>query len=265
MTMENDAVVWRFDAATGIGRLVMNRPGVLNAMDVPSANTLLAAVRALTAQPGLRVIVLSGEGRAFCAGGDVASFTANGMARAGEVIHALLDPLNTAVLALRSHPAPVVCAVRGVAAGAGLALAISGDVVVAEAKARFVLAYDRIGAPPDCGLSWFLPRRVGRGMAFEMMLSGRMLMASEALACRMVDRVEEGEAFDAAVEDLVARIAAGPTQAYGAFKRLMDTDMSLAEHLEAERRAFISMTGTGDFAEGVSAFIGKREASFKGY
>ncbi|MCA2013670.1 enoyl-CoA hydratase/isomerase family protein [Pararhodobacter sp. CCB-MM2] len=257
-------VLTDFDPATGIGRLTLNRPEVLNALDAATAQDFLTAVRALTTKPGLRCIVLTGAGRAFAAGGDVATFTANGIERAPEVIHALLDPLNTAIIALRQHPAPVITAVKGVAAGAGLSLALSGDLILAEEKARFVVAYDRVGAPPDCGMSWFLPRRVGRGMAFEMMLTGRVITAPEALACRLVDRTAHAEAFDTELEALALRVASGPTQAYGHFKALMDSDMGLAEHLEAERAAFIRTTATADFAEGVAAFTGKRDPKFQG-
>ncbi|MFT4149005.1 MAG: enoyl-CoA hydratase-related protein [Paracoccaceae bacterium] len=253
-----------FDATTGIGRLTLNRPEVLNALDVPTARAFLAAVRQLTATPGLRVIVLSGAGRAFAAGGDVAGFTAQGIGAAASVIHDLLDALNPAILALRQVAAPVITAVHGTAAGAGLSLAISGDLVVAAENARFMIAYDRIGASPDCGLSWFLPRRIGRGAAFEMMLTGRSLSATEALALRLVDRTAAESELAAIVEDLARRVADGPTQAFGHFKTLMDSDLDLSAHLEAERRGFTSCTLTQDFAEGVGAFIAKRQASFAG-
>lgn len=258
-------VLTEFDAATGIGRLTLNRPEVLNALDVPTARAFLAAVRGLTATPGLRVIVLSGAGRAFAAGGDVASFTAGGIDAAAGVIHDLLDALNPAILALRQHPAPVITAVRGAAAGAGLSLAISGDLVVAEDRARFMIAYDRIGAPPDCGLSWFLPRRVGRGLAFEMMLTGRSLTAAEALAARLADRTAPEADFDATVNALAAQVAAGPTQAFGHYKALLDGSLDLAAHLEAERQGFTACTRTADFAEGVEAFTAKRQPVFTGH
>lgn len=257
-------VLTDFDATTGIGRLTLNRPDVLNALDVPTARAFLAAVRQLTATPGLRVIVLSGAGRAFAAGGDVASFAAGGVHRAADVIHDLLDALNPAILALRQTPAPVITAVRGAAAGAGLSLAISGDLVVAEERARFMIAYDRIGASPDCGLSWFLPRRVGRGMAFGMMLAGRSLTAAEALAIRLIDRSAPEAEFDAVVDDLAMRVAAGPTQAFGHYKALLDGNLDLAAHLEAERQRFTACTHTADFAEGVDAFITKRNPVFTG-
>lgn len=257
-------VLTEFDATTGIGRLTLNRPDVLNALDVPTARAFLAAVRLLTAKPGLRVIVLSGAGRSFAAGGDVGSFTAGGIERAAEVIHHLLDALNPAILALRQTPAPVITAVRGAAAGAGLSLAISGDLVVAEDRARFVIAYDRIGAPPDCGLSWFLPRRVGRGLAFEMMLTSRCLTAAEALAHHLVDFTASEAEFAGVVNDLAIRVAAGPTRAFGHYKALLDSGLDLAAHLEAERKGFTSCTQTDDFAEGVQAFMAKRDPIFTG-
>lgn len=258
------SVLIDFDAATGIGRLTLNRPEVLNAVDGASARALLQAVRQLTQTPGLRVIVLAGAGRAFAAGGDVASFLKGGAEKAPDVLNEILDAVNPAVVALRNHPAPVITAVRGAAAGAGLALAILGDVVVAEERARFVLAYDKLGTSPDCGASWFLPRRVGRGVAFQMMLTGRILTAPEALAAGLVDQVEPEANFDAAVDALAARIAAGPTQAFGQFKRLMDSGLGLADQLEAERAGFLSCIPTQDFSEGVHAFLEKRTPAFKG-
>lgn len=257
-------VLTEFDPATGIGRLTLNRPDVLNALDVPTARAFLVAVRHLTARPGLRVIVLSGAGRAFAAGGDVASFASGGIDRAAEVIHDLLDALNPAILALRQSQAPVIAAVRGAAAGAGLSLALSGDLIVAEEKARFMIAYDRIGASPDCGLSWFLPRRVGRGMAFGMMLTGRSLTTPEALAARLIDRSAPEAEFEAVVAELAARVAAGPTQAFGHYKALLDGNLDLATHLEAERHRFTACTQTADFAEGVDAFLTRRDPVFTG-
>lgn len=257
-------VLTEFDTATGIGRLTLNRPEVLNAIDASAARALLAAVRELTMKPGLRVIVVSGAGRAFAAGGDVASFTAKGIGSAPQIVHELLDALHPAILALRRHPAPVITAVRGAAAGAGLALALSGDLLVAEEGARFVIAYDRIGASPDCGTSWFLPRRVGRGVAFQMMLTSRNLDAAEALATGLADRVAPAGGLESTVDELAALVASGPTQAYGRYKALLDGNLDLAEHLEAERDSFIAGTQTADFAEGVAAFIGKRKPVFSG-
>ena len=258
-------VLSEYNPQTGIGRLTLNRPEVLNALDVAMARAFLAAVRALTARPGLRVIILSGAGRAFAAGGDVVSFTANGVEAAPTVIHELLDALNPAILALRQHPAPVIAAARGVAAGAGLSLVLTSDLIVAEEHTSFLLGYDRIGVTPDCGMSWFLPRRVGRGLAFEMMLTSRSLTAAEALAVRLIDRLASAEHFESVVTELACAVAKGPTRAFGQFKALLDGTRDLAAQLEAERQAFIAATATADFAEGVAAFAGKRAVDFRGH
>lgn len=253
-----------FDPATGIGRLLLNRPEVLNSLDVPMAQAFLAAVRRLTGEPGLRVILLSGAGRGFCAGGDVAAFVARGQDHAAPVIQDLLDALNPAILALRQHPAPVVCAPHGVVAGAGLSLALSGDMILASEGTKFLIAYERIGAPPDCGLSWFLPRRVGRGQAFRMMLTSAELSGTEALDCGLIDQLLPPEAFTAGVEALLGQIAAGPTRAFGTYKALLDGGMSLANHLEAERDGFVAASRSVDFKEGVAAFTARRKPVFAG-
>ncbi|MFC0812998.1 enoyl-CoA hydratase/isomerase family protein [Paracoccus panacisoli] len=258
------SVICDFDETTGIGRITLNRPEVLNALDVATARAFQAAVRSLTERAGLRVVVIGGAGRSFAAGGDVQSFAAGGPDKTGEVVHATLDALNPAIIALRQHPAPVITAVQGVAAGAGLSLAVSGDLVVAENGARFVVAYDRIGATPDCGLTWFLPRRVGRGLAFRMMMTGATLDAGAALTAGLVDEVAPAGGLGDAVTALATRIAAGPTQSYGHFKRLMDSGASLAQQLEDERAAFADSIHTEDFSEGTSAFLEKRQPRFIG-
>lgn len=260
MTSDHPVLV-SIDHASGIARITFNRPEVLNAVDVATANAFLQAARAVSADPAVRCIILSGQGRAFAAGGDVASFGAD-PEKSAEIVNALLDPLHPAILALRASPAPVVAAIRGVAAGAGLSLALSADYVVAAKDASFLIAYDKIGASPDCGGVWFLQRRVGRARAFEMMLLGSVLDAATAREYGVVNEVAED--VEARAGEIAAKIASGPTQAYGAFKALMDTDRSLAGHLEAEREAFIKMTATEDFREGTAAFLGKRKAQFKG-
>ena len=260
MTQDQPVLV-SIDRASGIARIRFNRPEVLNAVDLASATAFLQAARIVAADPAVRCIILSGQGRAFVAGGDIASF-AREPENAGAAVNALLDALHPAILALRAAPAPVVAAVHGAAAGAGLSLALSADYVVAAPDARFVVAYDKIGASPDCGGVWFLQRRVGRARAFEMMLLGSVLDAATALQYGAVNEVAENVELRAG--EIAAKIASGPTQAYGAFKALMDNDMSLAQHLEAEREAFLRMTVTEDFREGTAAFLDKRKAQFKG-
>jgi len=253
-------VVDTFDRETGIAHITFNRPDVLNAIDIATAKAFRDAVLRITARDDLRCIVLAGAGRAFVAGGDVQSF----QAEPAKVVDALLEALHPTVMALRTCPAPVLAVVQGSAAGAGLSLALAADYLLAGDKARFVIAYDRIGASPDCGGTWFLPRKVGRRTAFAMMLLSPVLDAGAALEAGIVSEVVPGEDLDARAAELARIIASGPTLALGHFKRLLDSAFAtpLAQHLEAERAAFIASTRTSDFAEGVSAFIQKRKPTF---
>lgn len=263
--MTSDLVSSSIDTTTGVAILRFERPEVLNAIDLATARAFRAAVETVTGDPSVRVIVLAGAGRAFMAGGDVASFAAAGDDVAG-VVHGLLDAIHPAVTALRAAAAPVVALVRGAAAGAGFSLVLGADVVVAEETAAFLVAYDRLGATPDCGGTWFLERRVGRARAFELMLTGRRLSATEARDLGIVTEVVPAGALEARGRELAEAIARGPTQAYGRYKRLVDEAPSrrLAEHLEAERVAFVAATETDDFREGVTAFLAKRPPVFRG-
>jgi 2-(1,2-epoxy-1,2-dihydrophenyl)acetyl-CoA isomerase len=250
---------------TGIARLILNRPDVLNALDVPLAEAFRDAVEEVAQADDIRAIVLAGAGRAFVAGGDVAAFGSD-FSRSGEVVNALLDALHPALLRLRALDAPVIAAVRGVAAGAGLSLVLNADLVVAEEGARFVIAYDKVGSSPDCGGTWFLPRRVGRAKAAELMFLGESLDTQQALAAGIVNRVVPVGELDASTDAIATRVALGATRAFGQFKRLADSALErpLAEHLEAERAAFLAGTQTADFREGVTAFLDKRNPDFTG-
>ena len=148
--MADSLVTTAFDAGTGVARLTFNRPKALNAINVPLAEAFLAAVREIRDLSGVRCIVLTGAGRAFMAGGDVSSM-AGTSEQAGAAISAILDAVNPAILLLRSMDAPVIAAVRGVAAGAGLSLTLMADLVIADEEAKFLVAYNGIGAVPDCG------------------------------------------------------------------------------------------------------------------
>lgn len=260
-----DPVLLDFDADTGIARITFNRPDVLNAADVALARGFLSAVRRLAQTDGLRCVVLTGAGRTFMAGGDVASF-AGSPERAREGVNSLLDALNPAVLVLRALDAPILAGVRGVAAGAGLSLALAADLILAAEDARFLMAYDRIGGVPDCGGSWHLARRVGAGRAAEMMMLSRMLSASEARDWGLVAEVAPVDGFDAALDAMARRLAAGPSRAHAAFRRLNDAAFTapLSAQLEAERAAFLAFTDSADLAEGTAAFLEKRAARFAG-
>lgn len=263
--MKANPLISEFDELSGVATLTFNRPEVLNAIDVPMAEAFLGAVKALNQKSGLRCIVMSGAGRAFMAGGDVASM-ASSPEHTKEFINGLLVPLNEAILILRGMDAPIVASVKGAAAGAGLSLALMADLIVADENAKFLIAYNGIGAVPDCGGTWFLPHKVGAARAAEMMLLGRQLTATEAKDWGLLTEVASPEAFDEVLTAIVTQVANGPTRAFGAFRRLIDNSNGspLDIHLEAERQAFLKAAETADFAEGVSAFVAKRPAAFSG-
>jgi 2-(1,2-epoxy-1,2-dihydrophenyl)acetyl-CoA isomerase len=263
MTDATDPVLTELDDATGVARITFNRPGVFNALDEATAAAFEAATARLLTQPGLRCVVLTGAGKAFMAGGDVSAFAAD-LPAADRTLAKLLNHMHPALLNLRRFDAPIVAAVNGVAAGAGLSLVLAADYVIARASARFVLAYDKLGVPPDCGGSWFLARKVGRAKAFELMLLGVMLNAEEAVAAGIANEVVPDEAFEAQTRAQVERIAAGPTCAFGMFKRLLDTELPLAAHMELEREMFMAATRTEDFRTAARAFVTKQAAAFKG-
>jgi len=264
--MTDSLVNTAFDAKTGVATLTFNRPEALNAVNVPMAEAFLAAVRELKTHSGLRCVVLTGAGRAFMAGGDLSSM-AGTPEQAGNAISAILDAVNPAILLLRGMDAPVIAAVKGVAAGAGLSLALMADLVVAREDAKFLVAYNGIGTVPDCGGSWFLAHKIGAGRAAELMLLGRTLSAAEAKAWGMITEFAPEKEYDNLLAGVIEKVANGPTRAFGAFRQLTDraNGDQLAAHLEAERAAFLEMTRTEDFAEGVSAFIAKRRPQFRGY
>ena len=162
--------------------------------------------------------------------------------------------------------APIIAAVRSAAAGAGLSLALIADIIVAEKNAKFLTAYNGIGAVPDCGGSWSSPHKVGAARATAMMLLGRQLTATKAKDWGLLTEVPPSDSFDETLATIVKHVATGPTRAFGAFRRLVDqaSGRPLAAQLEAERLAFLQAAETSDFKEGVSAFVSKRPAEFAG-
>lgn len=261
--MTDTPVTWSITDA--VATITLNRPEVLNAIDVPMAQGLARAVHAVVDSGQARAIVLRGAGRAFVAGGDVASFGAD-PARAKQVVNDILDAAHDAILTLQAQDAPVIAAVQGAAAGAGLSLVLGADLVVAAEDARFLMAYDKLGVPPDCGATWFLARKTGYGRAAELFYLSETLDAATAQAAGIVNRVVPAADLDRTVAEMAARVAKGPTRAYGIFRREMTAaaTATLAEQLEAERAAFIGNTDAADFTEGVGAFLARRPADFSG-
>ena len=246
-----------------IATLRFNRPAALNAVDVPMAQAFLAAVEAIAADPGVRAVVLRGNGKGFMAGGDLATLRADPVQGARD----LLGPLHAGLALLAQIDAPVIAQVHGVAAGAGLSMLLQADYVLMAEGTRLNLAYINLGTSCDVGASWALPRMVGMRQALEIALLGDAFTAEDALRLGLVNRVVPAAELDAATATLAERLAAGPTMAYGAMKRLMrqSLERSLPEQLAAEQQAFAQCAATADFREGIEAFYARRPAHFNGH
>ena len=241
--------------------ITLNRPDVLNALDLAMHERLAAALDR-AAQPDVRALVITGSGRGFCVGQDVGEFPRDAAA-VGELLSRHFNP---AIRALCGLPKPVIAAINGPAAGAGLALALACDLRLAAASASLVPAFGRIGLVPDSGLSHTLPRLIGSAAAFDWIVSGRRIAAPEAESMGLVTRVVEDAALAAETAALAAELAAGPTAAIGLTKQLIGRSLesSLDEQLDEEARLQAIAAAGDDFAEGVAAFLEKRPPRFTG-
>ena len=245
----------------GVATLTLNRPDALNALNSELRRALLAAIGEARKDPVTRAVVITGAGRGFCAGADLRGGSEEREFR--RVISAEYNPL---IEAIRGLPKPVVASVNGVAAGAGVSLALAADLVVAAEDARFVPAFNRIGLVPDSGLTRTLVRAMGRHRALEILLGERQLGADDAYAAGLVAAVVPADRLADTTRDLALRLADGPTRGIGFTKRLVNAaeDASLAESLAAEA-ALQELAGrTEDHAEGVAAFADKRDPRFSG-
>lgn len=209
--------------AEGVAELRMNRPASSNSFDLPTALAIKHAVGEVEFDPAVSVVLLTGAGKRFCAGGDVASMVA--AEDSGTYLKELADVLDGALQRLNNLNKPVVAAVQGAVAGAGIGVMLTADLIVAERGTKFLTAYAGIGLTPDCGVSWLLPRAVGQPRALELALSGRVLEADEALLWGLVTEVIDGSATDRA-RSISAGLAAGPASAYGQARRLVRASWS---------------------------------------
>lgn len=248
----------------GILTLTLNRPEQGNAINMALAADLLAAARDAAGDPAVRCVVLAAAGRMFCVGGDIGEFSAAGD-EAGPFIRKLADTLHEAVLVLAGMAKPLVALIQGPAAGAGLSLAASADIVIASEAAHFTAAYTAIGLTPDGGMTWLLPRLVGMRLTQDMMLTNRRLGAAEAAAAGLVTRVVAAEALADEGAKLAAQLADGPVAAFGSVRRLLAQSQGAPLDLQLEREAasIAAAAGGAEGREGVAAFTARRKADFR--
>jgi 2-(1,2-epoxy-1,2-dihydrophenyl)acetyl-CoA isomerase len=254
-------------AEDGVAVLTLNRPDVLNAFDDDLGVQLLEGVRQASEDDAVRCIVITGAGRAFSSGEDLAALSeVYEKGQAPELGDTLVRRYNPLIRAIRGAPKPVIAAVNGVAAGAGVSLALACDWRIGSEYAKLVLAFVKVGLVPDSGALWFLTKMVGVAKAWELGATGDPVSAEEALRLGLLDRVVPAETFEKEWREFAAALAAGPTRAYALIKSLVQgaTRSSLDEQLDLEVDAQTDAGRTQDHLEGVRAFLAKRPPKFSG-
>jgi 2-(1,2-epoxy-1,2-dihydrophenyl)acetyl-CoA isomerase len=256
-------VLVEVEADAAVATITLNRPEALNALTVPMKQDLLAAFRRVERDPAVRAVILTGAGRAFCAGQDLRERLEPNAAPLGVEVRDRYNPL---IQAMRGLPKPIVGAINGVAAGAGASLAMACDIRIASDAATFSLAFGRVGLVPDSGATWFLPRLVGVTRAAELALLNDAVAAADAVRLGLVGRVVPAEQLATEARSVAARLAAGAPKAIALTKRALDAawshDLDAALEYEAQLQ---DMAGrTKDHAEGLAAFTEKRPPRFTG-
>ncbi len=248
-----------------VGILTLNSEANLNAYNLDLGREFLSHVYDLSGDGKIRCVVITGAGKAFSAGGDV-KFMVEAAQSEGEMMRMLIAYLHGTITEIRRMGKPVISAVNGIAAGAGIGLALSADLVYASRDASFHLAYQNIGLTPDGGATTFLTKQLGYHRTMELMLTGKPLMAEEAKSLGLVNSLFEGEELMGAVREIAQKISCGPTLAFSRGKELFQK--AFMEHmetqLELERQNILKQSETRDFIEGIRAFVEKRPPRFEG-
>ncbi len=254
-----------FEVRDHVGHITLNRPDAANAINLELSKELLDCTLRCAEEPAIRAVVIRGNGKLFCAGGDLRAFAAQG-ARLPRYLTEVTLHLHAAVSHLTRLDAPVIGAVHGSAAGAGMSLACACDIVLAAESARFTMAYTRAGLTPDGSSTYFLSRIVGLRAALELTLTNRMLSAAEAQRLGIVTRVVADADLRAETDALTAELASGATLAFGAAKRLLRDGWTetLETQMEHETRAIAAISRSADAQEGIAAFLAKRPPAFTG-
>ncbi|MCP4607766.1 MAG: enoyl-CoA hydratase [Planctomycetes bacterium] len=248
-----------------VATITLNRPEASNALNLSMAVQLSDAVGYCKDDSSVRAVLLKANGEAFCAGGDIKVFAQQGD-KLPEYLKETTTYLHSVISAFAHWDVPVIAMVNGVAAGAGMSLALAADLTIASESARFTMAYTRIGLTPDGSASYYLARLVGFKRALELVVTNRVLSAREALAWGIITRVVEDDDLDTEAMNLALELASGATKAFGASKRLLHEgwNQTLERQLEEESRIISEMSGTYDAKEAITAFIEKRKPNLQG-
>jgi len=257
--MDTDPVL--LEVRDGVAHVTLNRPETGNALDIPVSRALLGRLRQVAADETARVVLLTGQGRAFCAGGDLRSMQA--AADRGAYVLELAQAAHAAVRGLAALDKPVVTAVQGSAAGAGLSLVLLSDLVLAAPDAVFITAYTAVGLTPDCGQSWLLPRAVGTTRALDLLLTSPAVAAPEAHALGIISRVAAQGSVFAEAEALALKLARGPATALGQARALVRSGQAdgFDAHLDREAETIARMAATPMAGTLIGAFLARRSNS----
>jgi 2-(1,2-epoxy-1,2-dihydrophenyl)acetyl-CoA isomerase len=253
----------QYRVENGVATITLNRPDVYNALNDEITFEMQDAFKAVAKDEQVRVVVLTGEGKAFCSGQDLKASSPQQKRSFLDSLHKRYNPI---IRAMRTLPKPVVCRLNGVAAGAGCSIALACDIIVAAEEATLIEVFINIGLVPDSGSSYFLPRLIGMAKAFELCSMGSRVKAKEAETMGLVNKVVSADQLDAAVKEYTDYFAAAPTKSIGLIKKMLNksTTASLDEMLDYEAYCQEIAGNSEDYREGVAAFLEKRKPQFRG-
>jgi 2-(1,2-epoxy-1,2-dihydrophenyl)acetyl-CoA isomerase len=255
-----------YTVSDGVAKIVLNRPEVLNAFNEKMGEEFADSLKAAEEDSSVRVVVVTGAGRGFCAGEDLGALLEAKNRGKVDLGDSLRRKYNPVIMRMVDMPKPLIASVNGVAAGAGFSIALACDLRVASEKATFIQAFTRIGLAPDSGSSFFLPRLIGYSRAAEAMLTAQPIDAVTAERLGIVNKLVKHEELEVKTGQLASQLAAGPTQAYSLVKKALMFGLThtLSESLEYEARAQTVASNTEDHLEGLKAFVEKRSPTFRG-